>query len=61
MLFTESSKTLEKTGVISNKAYYKNEKKVASLRKMEHIQFGSSHQYVFLENSCSLISKNVHN
>ena len=39
MVFTDSLKTLKTTGIISNKAYYKNEDKVTSVRKMKHIQF----------------------
>ena len=36
-IFTDSSKTLKTTALISNKAYYKNRNKVSSLRKMKHV------------------------
>ena len=44
MLFTDSLKILKTTGVTSNKADYKNESKVKSIRKMKHIQFESTHR-----------------
>ena len=38
-LFTDSSKTLKKTAVPSHKAYYINQNKASSVRKMKHILF----------------------
>ena len=38
-LFTDSSKTLKKTAVTSHKAYYINQNKASSVRKMKHILF----------------------